>query len=548
MPQFRRFVWPFAILLVITLVLVATYPMISATPANRPLSVAPGDQEIAWFHTATNTATWERFVAGAHYAARIDPNLHVDDSRAFPEMTTAIPEVVLTNANSNERLRFRWYKQSGGVQMADWVKALAARNPAPLAIIGGGSSDRALELARIMESQKEWHGTPPLLLFTTATARHLEVELEGTQFHPFDLMSVYPGRSFRFCFNNRQMADAVVDFVWHRTELRPQGSQQALLGAIVDAISGNSWGAIAMLAAQEDLPGEVYTLEWRDDPYSVDLAQEFRDVLVGEPRFEDEHRPHHEFELDELNRPWFGHVQARALLDIHSSVGTFIRPNSGEATAISGLINGSFVYPPISRDPFQRSLLILPTVPEPARRILSGITGASPVLRRHLVAVSGDSISFNHVYRDGALIWNVRLVSVPLVFFAHQNPVAWDSEDTKDTSNRSGLYPPNGTDDVLHFADVVSIVADAAYGSPGLNGERRLLTDSDQMSAKMQNRTPKFFDEEGNRKGGSGEYIVYLRPHYGEGTEVPSAVIEVWTHDPNKGWQLVRDPLDVRYR
>ena len=37
-----------------------------------------------------------------------------------------------------------------------------------------------------------------------------------------NLLDVYDDRSFRFCFSNRQMAEAVLDFVWDRPELRPK--------------------------------------------------------------------------------------------------------------------------------------------------------------------------------------------------------------------------------------------------------------------------------------------------------------------------------------
>jgi hypothetical protein len=544
-PRLRHIIWPALIVLLLAAILVATFRMTGLPPANRPLPVPPGDQEIAWFHTATSTATWERFVAAAHYAARVEPRLHVDDSKAFPETTTAVPEFALSLVGSGQRLLFRWYKQSGGVQMADWVNSLAGRNAPPLAIIGAGSSDQALELARIMAAPHDWGGSAPLLFFMTASACNFESEEGGAL--ELDLMGIYKNRSFRFCFNNRQMARAVVDFVWSQSELRPQGSQQATLGAIMAAATGDVWAATGLLACQEEFRGGVYTLEWRDDPYSVDLASEFREVLFGSEPDED--------------RPWHGQVQPTRLVDIHSSVGTFIRPNADEANAIGQLINGlpfeqeagdappilRNPFPPISRNPLQRSLLILPTVAPPARRILSGITGATPVLRRHLVAVSGDSISFNDVYRDGALIWNVRLVSVPLVFFAQQNPVAWDRTPAEGEPIQFGLHPTNGTDDVLHYADIMRIVAEEAYDLRAQGGPNKLLANADDLADRLRSRSPAYFDADGNRRGGSGEYVVYFRPHYGEGTEVPSAVLETWVYREGLGWKRVGESLDVRY-
>src|SRR5436853_6003429 len=80
-----------------------------ATSGAAP-PVPAGDQEVAWIHAATSGPSWERFVAGVHRARRDWPELQVDDSRAFLDQTTAIPEVVLGKSGSSGRLRIRWYK------------------------------------------------------------------------------------------------------------------------------------------------------------------------------------------------------------------------------------------------------------------------------------------------------------------------------------------------------------------------------------------------------------------------------------------------------
>src|SRR5262249_10560320 len=156
----------------------------------------------------------------------------------------------------------------------------AERDPPPLSIVGGGSSDRALEVARVLAARKAWRGVPPLLLITTGTAEKMSVE--GAEYQEFDLMRVYPGRTFRFCFTNQQLARAVVDFVWRQPELRPHGSIEPSLAA-VPAAAGDPWGALALLVdqADESRRAQVFTLQWRDDPYSVDLANQFKDVLFN---------------------------------------------------------------------------------------------------------------------------------------------------------------------------------------------------------------------------------------------------------------------------
>jgi hypothetical protein len=540
MPRLRLMFWSALGLLLIIALTVATIKYSQTAALALPLNVPPGDQEIAWFHTATNTSTWDRFVAGVHHAARQQPRLTVDDSQAFLDQSTGVPEVVLSLDGSAQKLRIRWYKQTAQVKVSDWVAALAKRDPPPLAIVGGGSSDRALELARVLALQTDWHGPPPLLLLTTATANNVYV---GSSEHDdrLDLMTVYLGRTFRFCFTNRQMARAILQFVWQNQELRPFGPPIPSLCAVGSAAGGDFWGPIACLAAQGEFPPEVFALEWKDDPYSMDLSEQFRGEFFDAPDNDAKLGP----------RAAFDRAMPPQSLPIPSSVGGFLRPNRGEGLVLDWLLSDAppFGLRALPRNPLQRSLLILPAVPQPARRILAGLSGADPELGGRLVALSGDSISFNHVYRDGDLVWNIRLVPVPLVFFAHQNPVAWaaDEAPTRGADMRFGLFPPDGTDDVLHFADVTRILAEAAFGlKPSVSIKDDLLTNSDELKKRLQQLEPPYFDNVGNRRGGQGEYVLCLRPQIVGG--FPRAMLEVWAHKGEFGWIPVRPPLEVKYR
>src|SRR5262249_30596848 len=145
------------------------------------------------------------------------------------------------------------------------------------------------------------------------------------------LLNVYPERSFRFCFTNRQMADALVDFLWSQDELRPL--RPAPLGP--SAVGG----ATAMLLADER--PTITALEWGDDPYSVDLAAQFREALepgddAGISPWQRRHEP----------RPLIQHQK------IDSSVGGFQRPNKWEAQVVEGML----ADPPRFPSPLQRSL------------------------------------------------------------------------------------------------------------------------------------------------------------------------------------------------
>ncbi len=471
---------------------IVVFNRFTAVPAVRALSVPNGDREIAWFNTTTGGDAWERFVAGIHHVAfnMKNPDLEIDDSAAFHEQTTAIPEVVVGWKSRPGKLRFRWYKQTNETSTKQWLDALAERNPPPLAIIGGGSSDRARDLAQELNACTQWKGQRPLLLITTATAN--EVSLEG------DLVSrklteIYPGRTLRFCFTNEQMARAVVDFVWFTQNLRPSGG----------------------LANQKDDGGRpaVFPVYWKDDPYSEDLYSKFWTAV------------------SEISQ---GRCDLKPAIAIDYSVGLFDRANSSEASGAQTILEE------VCAVPEQRSLLILPASTAPARRFLRALAGASPLIGKNLVAVNGDAISINDVYRDGALQWNIRDLPVPLVFFAQQNPVGWDDD----------LPQPAATDEVLLFTDLIGeVLIHTVYPDdeePAANAD--VLLERIRRPRPPGTRWNILFDEDGNRKEGD-EYIVYLKPEISDAGRVgEQASLEVWRRTRGKKeWRQVGETLRAPY-
>ena len=122
----RRFWWPLLLLAVGVpvglLALGVHIPWLSpkGMPAE-PRPVPAGDQELAWFHTTTAGSTWEQFVTGVKRTELAVPGLHVDDSQAFPDQTTAVPELVLSMPGRSGRLRVRWYKLTSEATAAEWT-------------------------------------------------------------------------------------------------------------------------------------------------------------------------------------------------------------------------------------------------------------------------------------------------------------------------------------------------------------------------------------------------------------------------------------------
>jgi hypothetical protein len=508
-----RFGWPllvFVICLPVALLAVGVeLPWLRGGSPARPQPVPDGDQEVVWLHTTTNAGTWERFVSGVQRASLAVRGMSVDDTRAFLDQTTDVPEVVIGMEGRPGRLRIRWYKISSDARSSHWVQALANRNPAPLAIIGGGSSDRARDLAAALARQSDWKGDRPLLLITTATAERVDDEAspEGQQ----SLLQVYPGRTFRFCFGNRQMAEAMLDFVWHRPELRPQ-----LFQATAPLAVGSGLMAVSPATHR---PSLLY-MEWKDDPYSGDLLDQFQEVLPTRLAIPDP----------------TGAAPARVAnvfrWQVPFSVGGFYLPNQAESEAADSILQE------LRRMPPQRSVLVVPTVPAPARRLLRTLCDAAPLIGQQLVALNGDGIGVNTVLRDGEFAWPVHALPVPLVLFTHNNPVGWDDAGSAAAVPPGyELRPPTSTEDVLHFAELTRVLVEAAL-PPGGEPVRR----ADELAAHIRGRTPAYFDATGNRLGGTGEYVVLLKPTDAGSWDggLPEAVLEVWRRADPKGWEMTR--------
>jgi len=92
---------------------------------------------------------------------------------------------------------------------------------------------------------------------------------------------------------------------------------------------------------------------------------------------------------------------------------------------------------------------------------------------------------------------------------------------------------------------VVETVVKAAYWDSGLVG------DADTLAANMHRVRWKnghvLFNANGNRRGGTGEHVVYLRPPpLRDGRVEPRAEIEIWSRtsaseqDRRKSWVLQR--------
>jgi hypothetical protein len=513
----------------------------------RPLPVPEGDQEIVWLNHATTVRDWERFVTAVGKADPSGLTLQVDDSRAFPRETTEVPEIRVRPAGKQGWLVFRWYKVTDDLKIADWVAALAQRQPPPLAIIGGNNSQNALRLARDLQTFRRGPESP-LFLITQGSA-------ETDPWAPGEppLIDIYKDKTFRFCFSNRQMAKVVTDFVWIRDQLQPPVMP-------LDRLPNFPWAPDSQPPANDQLrPDEypAYMPIWNDDPFSVDLAGSFLEVLRSQAvrdTLEDWFLLSG-FALEGgLPLPLARQVQPPTDTPalqwrIEYSAGSFSRPNPEEEDVAEQILT-EFLKKDPQPQAQQQALLVLPATSQPARRFLRALRKSAPVVSRRFVVVTGDSLEFNKIYRDRNLTWPIQDLPIKLVFFCHRNPVDGDlgfreQDSFKEPTDPNKGSATSGTEDLLLFIDVVEAVVKAAYPGP------RLLTNANDLGKNLHKVKWKnerlLFNDRGNRHGGTGEHVVYLRPPQLVNNRVaPRAELEIWYRSPAapdnsiKSWHLRR--------
>lgn len=521
-----------ALAILLITVVIASYMTLRALGLIGSLGLAQvkavpaGHQELALLAPATSSDTWERLVAAVHTLEKDwqdvypkGPRLAARYDKAFLNLTADVPEVSLRVAGFDGTLLIRWYKLSSENSASEWIENLARRTPPPVALVGGDNSERAADIAKALDKCRgKWQGPAPLFLITTATADRvfpgpfIDPNPGDADGYP-KLTEVYKGATFRFSFTNTLMAEAVLDFVQRQPQLWPLDSAAWLLFALT--ARAHPLAAVAP-AVTTWKPTALFTAAWEDDPYSRDLEQRFTRVF------------HKRFMAQEPDGPAGDPrqplIQRTA---ITYSVGDFMQPNLVEFLAVGNFLQGHRAD--------VNQLLLLPTNAQRARRFLRDLYRRDPSKVKNLVVVSGDSIAINNIYRDGPIIWNYLDLPVPLVFFSHRNPVDEAAGFDEKTSK-------TGTQDLLLFRDILEAVLQAGCE------KQKLLADAGRLSERLREiRWRKgrvyhadffagaadevfprpgdpLFDDEGNRRVGTGERIVYLKPD----PSGPSARIFCW--------------------
>lgn len=511
----------------------------------RPLDEK--DQEVALIEPATSIDDWGRIVTALKLLERdwpkINPHLpalQLNLDEAFPKLSAEVPEIVMSmGAAPGQRLRLRWYKISGEHDAASWVKKLHARKRLPLAIVGGATSDRAVRLANALAAIHPVAADPaPVFLITTATA---EKTAENSL-----LIDAYRERSFRFSFTNKRMVESLLKFVQQTPNLwvhKTADAQQLLFAVASMAGAGDAWQTCAIASHYPALQNPQYSITrvvWEDERYSQDLAE-----LFGE-EFKTRFPGGKDYDAGRISY----------------SIGDFFQPAPLEQATVQTFITDRSPVGP-------HSLLVLPTQTIRMRRFLINLRERSPLDARNLVILNGDAISFNSVYRDRDVVWNILNLPYSVVFFSHRNPIDRDAGfSTKiDLERPSNVFPQRtttGTNDILLYRDVFEAFLYAAFDQGDLLGDslavrqrlratawhypqgERAKTDRARIcNTRVHALEPeprRFFSISGNRRSYTGEHIVWIRPYFADDVVLATSTISVWSASPDANgniWEIV---------
>jgi hypothetical protein len=508
-----------------------------------------GDQEIAFIEPATSTDDWGRLITAVqlleHNWTKVNPtlpSLKVSLDGAFPPLSAAVPEIVFSFGNTGSKLRLRWYKISGEHDAPSWVQKLHDRNPQPLAVIGGATSDRAIKLAYALRNiydgrapKVEPNMSAPVYVITTATAEDTRSKKP--------VMGVYKNRTFRFSFTNQTMVESLLQFVDRRQITLERGWARNLWvhkGADAEMLTAAAAGTLGSPRLQ---PYTMYAFSWLDERYSLDMADSFQRHFKSR------------YPLGEF------HPAA----PITSGIGGFNQPAPEEQITVD-----TFLAHPTK----PHSFLALPTQTVRMRRFLINLRQRSEQAARNLVVLNGDAISFHTIYRDRDVMWNILDLPYSLVFFSHRNPVDASAgfREEKDLANhKNGAFPPastSGTHDLLLYQDIFEALLYAIHDGSNLLCDpqavrTRLRSTSWRYDSKgleqprvgntlihtNNGKSRLLFDPDGDRQRHTGEHIVWLKPNFtGDIVDLRSK-LSVWTigsDENSRLWHLVND-IDVSY-
>jgi hypothetical protein len=264
---------------------------------------------------------WRIFAHGLKLCIQTQPQL----GRLIEENDESL---LIETAKSQRPVRFTYHVVRGQSQTRDVVKQLLQLPHVPVAVVGSSNTGLTEALADELKASEKPDKSGPLLLVPWATS--------------VALLDRYPGRTFRFCANNRRVAEMLVACLKSQFGSGKQGPDRVVM--MIDPI----------------------------DPYSVDLASCFHKVM------EDAFPKTTIVDWDESSKqaPRLTGGVSEPTLDEQA------RARSLWAKYLIGSTSETWVFLPLQNGP--------------ARRMIAAINGASPGSRgesgKNLKVICGDAI------------------------------------------------------------------------------------------------------------------------------------------------------------
>ena len=496
--------------------LLLSFGIFSAEGETQAADVPAGCQEIVWLESASAFGDWERIAEAVQWVVDNPPDSgkpwKLKVKQEVSTLESEIPEIVLwQEGHEDQKLFIRWYKFSSELEIPQWIDKLTKRPTPPLAIVGGTNTRRAVELSKVLDkNRKSWSGQAPLFLITTATS-----DLAGDR----PLMDYYKKRNYRFSFTNSRMTEAVFDFVpnhpeiWQDNFITPEGITSLL--ATTNPIASTGLTSSFVYGHRY----AMYTVTWKDDKFSEDLGNKFGDVFR-------EHYPDNKRNTLSLN-------------EIPQNIGDYYTLTKMDIYAQRLVFDTH-----LQKHDNTRKYLVLPTGSQRASRFLRTTVNMAPQMIENMVVLSGDSISFNSIYRDRIREWNILDLPVPLVFFCHRNPVDEASGFRVQPTNEKP-WATSGTQDLLLYRDIFDAVLQACFR------KNQLIADADTLDKTLQSARwhrervtlnghgVALFDANRNRQKGTGEHVVLMKPLRDGLTLLARSNISVWYRDQTPTGQIV---------
>ena len=272
--------------------------------------------------------------------------------------------LIVASTRSGRQIQFERHNVRGVSDTRAEVRRLVRDSDPPVVFVGSTTSVLTVAIA---ESLRDEGAKGPLLAIPWATAVMVQRPAdEGGEARPdlVPLIEIDPERTFRFCPNNRRLADSVVDCLVARDEGR--------------------------------LPSRVFLVVDPFDPYSDDLASCFRQVIrARQPDVEIVER------ADAVDLPSFTH-----------STNSLPEPSPAENKLADAILTSR------ESNDIRPTWVVLPLQDQPARRLITALrrrsaweTNTEDLDRTHgpLRVVCGDAIEREALHEmagaGGLSIW-----------------------------------------------------------------------------------------------------------------------------------------------